>query len=218
MFDSNREGVQQLYKTPLAGGAVQQITRSANPSFKPVVSPDGKEIVYHVTSGLQRRVFVVGIDGGAPVQLSPGAAPDERNANWSPDGQHIAWMVPNARYSNSVFGAWDVQVASRGSDGAWGATGVADSARVKPGVGLQSSDGKSIYITQRVVFNSDGRGKIVELRLADGTTREVLRFDEPSRPHNFSSNGIAERAGWLYFTLSDLQSDIWLATVTGLKK
>jgi len=64
----------------------------------------------------------------------------------------------------------------------------------------------------------DGRGRIVELRLADGTTREVLRFDEPSRPHNFSSNGIAEHAGWLYFTLSDLQSDIWLATVTGLKK
>ena len=264
VFDSNREGVQQLYKTPLAGGAVQQITRSANPSFKPVVSPDYKEIVYHVTSGLQRRVFVVGIDGGAPVQLSPGAAPDERNANWSPDGQHIAWMVPNARYSNSVFGAWDVQVASRGSDGAWGtaktvvfhgpqltaawadagtslvaidsswhyaavpidggtprrlgATGVADSARVKPGVGLQSSDGKSVYFAQRVVFNGDGRGKIVELRLADGTTRDVLRFDEPSRPHNFSSNGIAEHAGWLYFTLCDLQSDIWLATVTGLKK
>ena len=99
-----------------------------------------------------------------------------------------------------------------------GPTSVADSTRVRSGVALQSSDWKSIYFTQRVVFNSDGRGKIVELRLADGTNRDVLRFDEPGRPHSFSSNGIAEHAGWLYFTLSDLQSDIWLATVTGLKK
>ena len=100
-----------------------------------------------------------------------------------------------------------------------GVVGVVDSARVRAGVGLQSSDGRSLYFTQRdFIFNDGGRGRVTELRLADGTTREVLRFDEPGRPHNFSSNGIAEHAGWMYFTLSDLQSDIWLATVTGLRK
>jgi len=28
----------------------------------------------------------------------------------------------------------------------------------------------------------------------------------------------AEHDGWLYFTLSDFQSDVWVATVTGLSK
>ncbi len=48
--------------------------------------------------------------------------------------------------------------------------------------------------------------------------REVLGFDEAARPHSNASIGIAEHGGWLYFTLSDLQSDIWVANVTGLKK
>jgi len=37
---------------------------------------------------------------------------------------------------------------------------------------------------------------------------------QPSRPHSFPSNGIAEHDGGLYFTLSD----IWVATVKGLGK
>ena len=49
-------------------------------------------------------------------------------------------------------------------------------------------------------------------------SRAVLRFDEPARPHSTSSNGIAEYDGWLYFTLSDLQSDVLVASVSGLKQ
>lgn len=58
----------------------------------------------------------------------------------------------------------------------------------------------------------------MQYRLADGALREVLRFDEPARPHSNASNGIAEFGGWIYFTLSDVQSDIWVATVTGLTR
>ena len=42
------------------------------------------------------------------------------SADWSPDGKHIAWMVPNARYLTSAVRAWDVQVASKRIDGTWG--------------------------------------------------------------------------------------------------
>jgi hypothetical protein len=56
------------------------------------------------------------------------------------------------------------------------------------------------------------------LHFADGEWRDVLRFDEPSRPHSAASNGIAEYNGWLYFTLSDFQADVWVASVKGLKK
>ena len=66
----------------------------------------------------------------------------------------------------------------------------------------------------------DGRrgAGALAVRLADGQASDVLHFDEPARPHSTASNGIAEHAGWLYFTLSDPQSDIWVVTVTGLKQ
>jgi hypothetical protein len=78
-----------------------------------------------------------------------------------------------------------------------------------------SSDGRLAYFPY-------GRGRrrsgVAALRLADGQSWEVLRFDEPARPHSTASNGIAEHGGWLYFTLSDPESDIWVASVNGLKK
>jgi hypothetical protein len=82
----------------------------------------------------------------------------------------------------------------------------------------RSSDGQSAYFS----FHRDDTGPIragvLAMRLADGRTREVLRFDEPGRPHSTASNGIAEYGGWLYFTLSDFQSDIWVARVDGLRR
>ena len=44
-----------------------------------------------------------------------------------------------------------------------------------------------------------------------GTPRVAVRFDDPTRPwHRF---GFRLRAGRFYFTLGDLQSDIWVADV-----
>ncbi len=258
VFDSDREGVAQLFRMPLGGGPVQQITRDSNPSFKPSISPDGREVVYHTIAQGLRRVFVIGIDGGAPKQLSPGAAPDERNGVWSPDGSSVAWQVIDR-------GGSGVQVARRDPAGRWGSPitvpfvgqfltlawadqgtaliGIDSSWRavVQPVAGgaarrLSAADPLNLVISGRSIsapITTDGtvalltirgndivtrRAGILALRLADGGSREVLRFDEPARPHSFASNGIAEHNGWLYFTLSDPQSDIWVATVKGLTK
>ena len=256
-FDSDRQGVQQLFRMPLSGGPVQQITRDSNPAFKPFFSPDGKSVTYHsVIKGL-RRVFIVGIEGGRPVQVSPGTVPDERNPSWSPDGQRIAWQLPD-------FAGGLAQVATRDSRGRWHAAppiafpqgrlaiawadqGTAllgfDSTRrigAQPIDGgpfrllgtsvsqdmlsprstsaARSSDGRTAYFSATRVSAGQQRGVVVAVRLADGQASDVMRFDEPARPHSTASNGIAEHAGWLYFTLSDPQSDIWVAAVSGLKK
>jgi serine/threonine-protein kinase len=256
VFDSDRQGVQQLYRMPLGGGAVQQITNDSNPSFNPSISPDGKEVAYHsVIQGL-RRVFTVPVGGGKPTQVSPGAAPDERNAKWSPDGRRIAWSLSSGLRV-------PVQVATRDNSGRWGKpTSVASAGRwVNPawadqgtaliGVdstwhfvaqpvtggpsrrlgavapldsltrfsgGVRSSDGQSTYFPFRIGLAGQQFAGIFSLRLSDGQSRVVLRFDEPARPHSTASVGIAEHGGWLYFTLSDFQSDVWVATVKGLAK
>ena len=257
VFDSDRQGVQQLFRMPLGGGPVQQITHDSNPSFKPFISPDGKSVAYHsVIKGL-RRAFIVAMEGGRPVQLSPGTAPDERNPSWSPDGRRIAWHLPD-------LAGGRVQVATRDSAGrwhsappiafpqgqlalAWADQGTAligfDSTRrigaqpvdggpfrhlgtsVAPDMlsprstsAARSSDGQSAYFSFAREAAGQRRVVVFAVRLADGQASDVLHFDEPARPHSTASNGIAEHAGWLYFTLSDPQSDIWVAAVSGLKK
>jgi Tol biopolymer transport system component len=253
VFDSDRQGVQQLFRMPLGGGSVQQITHDSIPSFRPSISPDAREVAFHTISQGLRRIYVVGMDGGQPTQLSPGAAPDERNASWSPDGRHVAWEAFGA-------GGRRVQVATRDGRGRWSApTDVAfhglhlalawaDSGTALIGVDsswryvVQPIDGgafrrlsaggipESLKTGSRGALSSDGRlayfpydrgqrrGGVFALRLADGQSREVLRFDEPARPPSTAGNGIAEHGGWLYFILSDPESDIWVASVAGLKK
>jgi Tol biopolymer transport system component/tRNA A-37 threonylcarbamoyl transferase component Bud32 len=261
VFDSDRKGVMQIFRMPVVGGAVQQLTNGSDPSFKPVISPDGSEVAYHTIVDGLRRIFVVGVNGGKPVQISPGTAPDERNASWSPDGNHLAWVVQNPYVSVSRWVNHTIQVATRTGNGRWskplnvGFKGVlltaawADhgtaligvdsslsyvaqpiaggearkiSARVTDdllpsanGSGVLSSDGSTTYFLN---YTSMRSASIVGLRMKDGHVGEVLRFDEPARPHSTSSIGIAEYNGLIYFTLSDLESDIWVARVTGLNR
>lgn len=47
VFDSDRDGIQQIFRMPVGGGAVQVITGDSNPKFKPMVSPDGRDVAYH---------------------------------------------------------------------------------------------------------------------------------------------------------------------------
>ena len=47
VFDSNRDGHQQIFRAAIDGGTVQQLTRGAGDSFIPRFSPDGREIVFH---------------------------------------------------------------------------------------------------------------------------------------------------------------------------
>ncbi len=260
VFDSNREGLQQIFRMPLEGGPVLQLTQDPNPAFVPMISPNGSEVAYHAIANGVRRIFSVSINGGKSTQLSPDAAPDARNPSWAPDGRRIAWQVRLGTTGD------EKQVATRDAQGRWGAPitvpqhggvvslgwadqgtallgrdssgyegvqpidgmafrrwgGPAPSARLRtasPTPAL-STDGKTLYFAGRrsVTGLKDGPLMVTGIRLADGVWREVLRFDEPSRPHSSVSNGIAEYGGWMYFTLSDFQSDIWVANVKGLRK
>ena len=87
---------------------------------------------------------------------------------------------------------------------------------VRGGIATRSSDGHTLYVAYLV--QSQLHGAIYALRLPGGATREVVRFDEPSRPYIPGSTTMAEFGGWLYFTLYDPESDIWVATVKGLKQ
>ena len=263
VFDSNRQGVTQIFRTPLQGGPVEQLTHGASNAFNPSISPDGREVAYHALSGGLRRVFVIAAEDGTPTQVSSGLAPDERNVSWSPDGNMLAWMVNTTGYAGGPTPFYQVQTATRIAAGRWSAPRVIafngrlldiawldqgttmlgfdaswhavaqpvvggegtrmtapaiDSTFAGTGTATRSSDGRFLYVYYRSAAFRTPRSGVVEYRVADGSLREVLRFDERARQHSMTSNRVAEHDGWLYFTLTDFQSDVWVATVTGLSK
>jgi Tol biopolymer transport system component len=112
-FDSNRGGVQQLYRMRLPGGEPQQLTTDSGAVFFPAWSPDGGEIVMHGFRGDRRQLFVVAAEGGPLLQLTTGG--DHRIAVWSPDGRSVGMAT------EATTGAGRIEVTSRSSDGAWSA-------------------------------------------------------------------------------------------------
>ncbi len=55
----------------------------------PAWSPDGSQIVF--SSRIEGKLYLMGVDGGSPVQLTDNPGHD-RNPIWSPDGSQIAYI------------------------------------------------------------------------------------------------------------------------------
>ena len=118
IFDSDRAGPQQIFRRPLAGGTLQQVTRGSAPAFSMSISPDGRFIAFHTIANGLRRAFVASSEGGdQPVQVSRGVGPDERNPVWSPDGSRLGWQMLEPGRKNASIA---VEVATRSPSG-WGA-------------------------------------------------------------------------------------------------
>jgi dipeptidyl aminopeptidase/acylaminoacyl peptidase len=137
VFDSDRRGVQQLYRTPLAGGEVEQLTSGAGPAFIPRFSPDGREIAYHAFEGGTRQIFVIPAEGGAPTRITTGRHHDW-GPRWSPDGRTLS-IVRDAQTP-----AEKTELVTRDASGRWGAPRTL----LKGGsIGAWAPDGRALATT-----------------------------------------------------------------------
>jgi len=250
-FDSDRSGVQQIYRVRPAGGEPQPLTSDSAGAFYPRWSPDGREISFHAFRAGLRRVFVMPAEGGAPVQVTLGPNEDGL-AEWSPDGQRLLLLA------NMASSKPEWEVVTRHADRSWSAPQplpvVVGSDTMQAGIGAWSPDGRLIACPCReglvVLPAAGGPGRLLvpglsptftaqgapppqwspDSRLiyylaADsgrvhgvsvvpatgGTAHVVIRFDDPARPwHRY---GFFLHRGKFYFTLGDLQSDIWVAEI-----
>jgi hypothetical protein len=75
---------------------------------------------------------------------------------------------------------------------------------------ISSPDFRTIYLSNR-------QG-IWALPSKGGTLRELVRFDDPLHPHASNARSVSGYGGYVYFTLQNPQSNIWVARVTGLSK
>ncbi len=252
-FDSDRSGVQQIYRVRFVGGEPEQLTSDSAGAFFPRWSPDGREISYHSFRGGRRRVFVMPADGGTPVEVTTGSD-DDNAAQWSPDGQHLLLLANMA----SPNPHWDI--VTRNADRSWSVTMplpvVVGSDTTEPGPGAWSRDGRFIACVCRdgVIVAPWPRGParllvpatavsrasfkaqsappqwsvdnsliyylpadLADVRslnvvpVAGGAPRVAVRFDDPTR--RWHRYGFLVSRDRFYFTLGDLQSDIWVAEV-----
>jgi TolB protein len=112
-FDSDRGGTSQIYRMPLGGGDVEQLTSGAAAAFVPQFSPDGREIAYHSFVDGVRQIFVIPAEGGSPTQITTGSegfwAP-----RWSPDGRTLSIV------KSPLTPEREVDLVTRDAAGRWG--------------------------------------------------------------------------------------------------
>jgi serine/threonine protein kinase/Tol biopolymer transport system component len=87
VFQSERDGNLNLWRIDPDGSNPKQLTEGSAVDANPVFSPDGQWVVF-VRGSDKPRLWKVGINGGAPVQLTDQFSLD---ATVSPDGKWIAY-------------------------------------------------------------------------------------------------------------------------------
>ena len=93
VFVSDRTGASQLHVMTGNGDVVQLLETTPGPKTDPVISPDGKRIVFTVGTlqdGTASPLWIVNSDGSGLKQLTSDGAIDVR-PTWSPDGSQIAF-------------------------------------------------------------------------------------------------------------------------------
>ena len=191
------------YVVPVEGGAAVQVTDGREDERSPEWSPDGRRLLVLANWGTHAalRIYSRGENGAwtgpRPVPVVLGSDTVEAGlAAWSPDGRLLACgcgeggivVIP-------VEGGPARRLPSPYSTEGWAFP-------------QWSADGRTIYHLTEEAGRVTG---VVAVPLSGAPPRVVLRFDDIARPwHRF---GFRVRGERFYFTLGDLQSDIWVAEV-----
>jgi dipeptidyl aminopeptidase/acylaminoacyl peptidase len=92
VFSWDPTGVFEIYRAPLAGDAIYQLTAGERRALQPRLSPDGRSVAFLRESDDERLdLWIVDRDGAQERKLIevPGA---RREPAWSPDGSRIAYV------------------------------------------------------------------------------------------------------------------------------
>ncbi|HKS09245.1 MAG TPA: protein kinase [Pyrinomonadaceae bacterium] len=132
VFVSNEGGNPNIWITNPDGSERKQLTTNGAWNFSPIVSPDGKYIVFCVWGGAKKTLWRMRVDGSDPVQLTSGIA--DSFPSISPDSRWIIYTAPSATkptlWKVSIDGGTPTQIMDR-----------------KITMGVVSPDGKYIAYT-----------------------------------------------------------------------
>lgn len=100
-----------LWKSSIKGGEAIRITNTKGENLHPIISPDGKKIVYASSSEGQPEIFTLDLNGGTPHRLTFLGARC-LPVGWSPDSNSI-YFVSNFE---SPFEVFPYQISKNGGE------------------------------------------------------------------------------------------------------
>jgi tricorn protease len=109
-----------LWLSSTNGGEARRLTSDDGLELFPKFSPDGKWIAFSGEYSGTRQVFVIGVDGGVPRQLTfyndvgplpPRGGVDYRVLDWTPDGKNVLFLAHRVAQSDRLARPYIVPVA-----------------------------------------------------------------------------------------------------------
>ena len=193
-----RTGNRDLFVMSADGTGVTCITSTPSQDRYPFWKPDGNSLVYHSDATGEQELWIIsrsrrGDAWGKPRQLTTTGG---LHGHWSPDGSTIAYGTMGADE-----GCWIIP-----------ATGGAPRELAGAAMGLGrvpfvnwSPDGKAVYVKS---WDGDGRSTIWSVPIDGSTPRQLVLFDDRSRPsgrQEFATDGEQ-----FYFTIAEQVSDVFM--------
>jgi serine/threonine-protein kinase len=241
LYDSDLRGNADVYRIPVGGGAVEQLTSGPADEFAPDLSPDGRAVAYHSWRTGTRDIEVKPLDGG-PIEYVTATPAHESYPVWSPDGRAIVFCdqrIPYAlfvtrREGNGRWSAPSRLVEGIGHD--WSPDGLSIAFAGGPDiytgpvmvVPAAGGEGRRLVVpalgalpAAQVVWSPDGRMVYYKAHDAEGhaTLWGVAATGGAPRllvrfedPERQSSRrDFATDGRRFYFAIEDRQSDVWVA-------
>ena len=244
VFDSNRNGNQDIWRMPLDGSSPPEpLSAGPEDEFQPSYSADGRFVAFHAArSGSIRDLYIAPSAGGQRTRI---VVPTPNNVvpRLSPDGRSVLYTVwgdgansqsaarrsagdsgwnrttPLFTLKNTSLGAWspngrwisyirDTQVIRADADGRNPQPIATLPADYLPFYVRWGGDGRLVYYSGS---KTDGSYLIYAVPAAGGPPREVAHSEGPT--YQSFRFPFSVRAGALYLSLVDRQSDIWMAEV-----
>jgi eukaryotic-like serine/threonine-protein kinase len=202
-FHRFRGDRRQVFVSPIEGGVAVPVTDGSEDERSPEWSPDGRRLMLLANWGTRGALHIVTRTSNGrwskPRALPVIIGSDTIAAgisDWSPDGHSIACGCGEGGIVVApIDGGRARRLASPFATTGWAFP-------------QWSADGRTVFH----VSEESGRAvAIVGVPLDGGPARVVVRLDDPMRPwHRY---GVRVRAGRIFLTLGDRESDIWVADI-----
>ena len=160
MFDSDRDGNQEIYVMNADGTHQTRLTNNTFVDTHPAWSPDGTKIAFSSTRSGTPQIWVMNFDGSNPVQLTIDPYPDNPMSSircFEPDWSYDGTMIT---FSSIMFTDLD-QIWVMNADGS--NLAVIASGGMVPNYSEPSWSADNIHIAVSLWLNSPGSPKIVTI-------------------------------------------------------
>lgn len=92
LFVTDRDGNQEIYGMRPDGQSLVNLTNNGANDYAPVISPNGSRIAFASLRTGDADIYVMDINGGNPVNLTPDSTGNDDSPDWSGDNEWIAYV------------------------------------------------------------------------------------------------------------------------------